>query len=693
MHDVAFDARLLAESGIALANVHDTAVAARMLSRLATGLATLLDAELGVHIGKTMQQHDWRVRPLDDRMLDYLAADVVHLEALEQTLWTEVGGRGIEDAVLEETRYRIASAIAATQPPEVVPPYARVKGAGRLAERELAVLRVAAELREREAERRDVPPHKIAPADALIAIARARPTTAQELARVRGFPTGTPAGRAFAAALLPLLATAGDRIPEEERHYFEPVRVPAAQARAAPPARGAPHRLAASGGEASRGRRAGRPAGPLPEGRRGCRRRQPRGAVPGAGPRGLPRPPGRRGDPAGPPRRRRRRRRRGTGVSSLLVVAGEASGDRAAAAVIARLPGVDAFGLGGPALASAGTTLVGDLRASTALGVGEAGMRAWGVLRAWGAVVRAAKRRKPRAALLVNYSEFNARLAPQLRDAGVRVLWYGAPQVWAWRGSRTTSLRRCVDRMAVMLPFECPIWRSAGVDAHYVGHPSLETVPLDRDTARRALGMTPYAATVAVLPGSRPHEVRRLLVPMLDAYERVRADRASVDARVLVASSLDESTRRWLRDLCAARRVGTFEVDPSVGAMAVLRAFDAALCASGTASLEAALARAVPVVAYRVGVTTELAAQDARDDPEHRAPQRPARVAARSRSSCSATCRPRGSRRRWPTRSIGAPRSWPRATKWRPRSATQRTPSIEVARMLAPWLGVRARAA
>jgi ribonuclease D len=231
VHDVAFDARLLAESGIALANVHDTAVAARMLSRLATGLATLLDAELGVHIGKTMQQHDWRLRPLDDRMLDYLAADVVHLEALEQKLWSEIDGHGIEDAVLEETRYRIASAIAATQPPEVAPPYARVKGAARLAERELAVLRVAAELREREAERRDVPPHKIASADALIAIARARPKTAQELARVRGLAVGTPAGRSFATALLPLLATAGERIPDDERHYFEPVRLPAAQAR------------------------------------------------------------------------------------------------------------------------------------------------------------------------------------------------------------------------------------------------------------------------------------------------------------------------------------------------------------------------------------------------------------------------------------------------------------------------------
>jgi ribonuclease D len=231
VHDVAFDARLLAESGIALANVHDTSVAARMLSRLATGLATLLDAELGIPIVKTMQHHDWRLRPLDDQMLDYLAADVVYLEALERKLWIEVDVHGIEDAVLEETRYRVASAIAAAQPLEIAPPYARVKGAGRLAERELAALRVAAELREREAERRDVPPHKVAPGDTLIAIAKARPTTAQELARIRGLPIGTPAARDFAAALLPLLAAAGNRIPEDERRYFEPVRMPVAQAR------------------------------------------------------------------------------------------------------------------------------------------------------------------------------------------------------------------------------------------------------------------------------------------------------------------------------------------------------------------------------------------------------------------------------------------------------------------------------
>ena len=379
-------------------------------------------------------------------------------------------------------------------------------------------------------------------------------------------------------------------------------------------------------------------------------------------------------------------------MTSLLVVAGEASGDRAASAVVARLPDVEAFGLGGPALASQGVTLASDLRASTALGVGESGARAWNVMRAWRAVVRASRARKPRAALLVNYTEFNARLAPHLRAAGVRVLWYGAPQVWAWRASRTTSLRRSVDRMAVVLPFEAPIWREAGVDAHYVGHPALETTPLDRGAARAALGMTPYAAAVAVLPGSRPHEVRRLLLPMLEAYERVRADRASVDARVLVASSLDDATRRWLQALCASRRVATFEVDPRAGAMEVLRAFDATLCASGTASLEAALARAVPVIAYRVGVTTELAARVLLTTPNVALPnvllgrraftellQRDAHTQRIAQALADALDR--------------RPVLVAACDEVEAALGAERTPSLAVAKMLAPWLGTRARAA
>ncbi len=295
----------------------------------------------------------------------------------------------------------------------------------------------------------------------------------------------------------------------------------------------------------------------------------------------------------------------------LLVVAGEASGDRAAAAVVAKLRGVRAFGMGGGALQREGIELLADLRSTTALGVTEVARRAYGVGMAYGKLRAAIRRRKPAAALLVNYTEFNARLAPALWSEGTRVLWYGAPQIWAWRSGRAKPLRRHLDRLAVMLPFEEPLWRELGVDAHYVGHPALEDRrgPEHRVAARELLGLTPFAWAIAILPGSRPHEVRRLLEPMLTGYESVRGDRASVDARVMLAASLDDRTRAWARDLAHARGVEVVDVDSRAGIAYALPAFDAALCASGTASLECALARVVPVVCYRVGWATEVGAR------------------------------------------------------------------------------------
>lgn len=378
--------------------------------------------------------------------------------------------------------------------------------------------------------------------------------------------------------------------------------------------------------------------------------------------------------------------------SELLVVAGEASGDRAAAAVLERLGGVRAFGLGGPALAEAGAQLVSDMRAWTALGLGEAAARGHGVWHAWRLLAREIRRRRPRAAMLVGYSEFNARLAPALHRRGTRVLWYGPPQVWAWRSGRIEGIRRSVDRMAVVLPFEEPLWRSAGADAHYVGHPSREAVLVDRRDARHSLGMTPLAAAVAILPGSRPHEVRRLLGPMLDAYEVVRSDRASVDARVFVAPSLDEATRAWVRTTCDRPHVAPFDVDARVGAIPLLPGFDVALCASGTVSLEAALARAVPVVAYRVGLATELAARALLRSEHVALPnvilgrraftellQREVRVDRLAAALTDAL-----DRRAQLVEACGEVES---------RLGEARKPSAAVAAMLAPWLGARADAA
>jgi ribonuclease D len=212
--------------------VHDTSIAARMLGRAATGLAALLDSELGRRITKEMQQHDWRLRPIDATMLEYLAADVDHLEALESKLWTELGEIGIEREVLEETRYRIGSAIAAARAPSTDPPYVRIKGVDRLPERELAVLRAVAEVREREGERRDVPVHRVASNDALLAIARTRPTSVAEVARTRGVGMSSPDARAFAAELARAVAAAGQTLPDSERARFERPRTPAAVAKA-----------------------------------------------------------------------------------------------------------------------------------------------------------------------------------------------------------------------------------------------------------------------------------------------------------------------------------------------------------------------------------------------------------------------------------------------------------------------------
>ncbi len=254
-------------------------------------------------------------------------------------------------------------------------------------------------------------------------------------------------------------------------------------------------------------------------------------------------------------------------MTDVLVVAGEASGDRAAAATIERLRGVHVFGLGGAAMLRAGAELLAELSLSTALGFGEAARRSMSIAKAWRIVTRAALGRRPSAALLVNYTEFNTRLALKLHAAGIPVIWYGAPQIWAWRSGRANTLRRCVDRMAVMLPFEESMWRAAGVDADYVGHPALEPARKDRATSRRILSIPETATAIGILPGSRPHEVVRLLPSMVEALRRLARRRPGLEGRVVVAPSLDGPSSAQVRAACARHQIPMFHVDPMAGAV------------------------------------------------------------------------------------------------------------------------------
>jgi lipid-A-disaccharide synthase len=296
---------------------------------------------------------------------------------------------------------------------------------------------------------------------------------------------------------------------------------------------------------------------------------------------------------------------------SVLVVAGEASGDRLAARIARSLQthGVRCFGMGGAAAHEAGVELVADLRRSAAMGLTEVAARLPAVALAFARLVLAARDARPRAAVLVDYTEFNQRMGALLRRRGVPVLWCVAPQVWAWRPRRMTAIARALDRLAVILPFEGPLWRAAGVDAHYIGHPALDVPTVDRATAQARLGLGRSRPNVALLPGSRPHEVRRHTPPMLATLSELAGAGMRVDARLLVAASLDMATRRWLVARAGRAGVATVDVDADSGAAACLSGFDAALAASGTATLECALAGAPPVVVYRMSPVTAAVAR------------------------------------------------------------------------------------
>ncbi len=286
----------------------------------------------------------------------------------------------------------------------------------------------------------------------------------------------------------------------------------------------------------------------------------------------------------------------------VLVVAGEASGDRIAALaakpLIAR--GMTLWGLGGAASREASVELLADMSELAAMGLADVARRLPALLAITARLLARAHRAPPRAALLVNFTELNQRLARFLRARGVRVLWCVAPQVWAWRAGRLRTLRASIDRLAVILPFEAPLWRDAGVDAHYIGHPSLEIPSLPRADLRARLALAPNARAVAVLPGSRAGEIRRLAEPLCQAAARLRAEGLADTATMILAPGLAPEARALAET--AARRAGipTIPGDPDHGAAPLLGAFDLTLCASGTASLEAALAGASPVIAYRL---------------------------------------------------------------------------------------------
>ena len=281
-----------------------------------------------------------------------------------------------------------------------------------------------------------------------------------------------------------------------------------------------------------------------------------------------------------------------------MIIAGEASGDLHAsglATALARVrPDLSLTGVGGARMEAAGVTLLEQSDRMAVMGFVEVIRQ---VPRHY-ALLSALKRRlrSGRVALLVviDYPGFNMKLAAAAAAAGVPVLYYITPQVWAWGAGRLSELARIVTRAAAILPFEEPLLRSHGINASFVGHPLLDRIAdmPDRDEARRMLGLRADDTVLALFPGSRAQEIDR----HLDAFVET--------ARIL------ERARPGLRVIVSA--ASTVTIDPSrcpyprvpSASFAVLRAADAALCKSGTTTLEAAVAGCPLVVAYKTSPWT-----------------------------------------------------------------------------------------
>ncbi len=294
--------------------------------------------------------------------------------------------------------------------------------------------------------------------------------------------------------------------------------------------------------------------------------------------------------------------------ATLILCAGEASGDQLGAALIAELrrrrPELKFAGIGGPAMRAAGMECWWDAQELSHMGLVE-------VLKHLPRLLRLRREFLDRISSLgaalyigIDAPDFNLGVERRLKRQGMRTLHYVSPSIWAWRQGRAKTIGESADRVLCLFPFEPELYARHGVDARFVGHPFADEMPLevDRAGARQALGLRDDLGLLALVPGSRRGEIERLGADFLGAAALICADRPAIG--VLIAASNEELADR-LRQMLQQRPELAARTHIVVGQMrTVLAACDIALVASGTATLEAALSRRPMVVGYRIAPLT-----------------------------------------------------------------------------------------
>jgi lipid-A-disaccharide synthase len=290
----------------------------------------------------------------------------------------------------------------------------------------------------------------------------------------------------------------------------------------------------------------------------------------------------------------------------IMISCGEASGDLYAGALAAELrrraPEAEIFGVGGQRLRSGGAELVGDFEGLTVTGLTEALRvlpRSYAMFRR---LVGLARARRPQVFVAIDFPDFNFRLMAALRRLGIPIVYYVSPQLWAWRPGRMETMRQLVDKALVIFPFEEELYRRAGVPVEFVGHPLVDIARAGqpRSAFLRDRGLVPDAPTVALLPGSRPNELRRIAPAIVAALPIIRARVPDVQFVVACAPNLPDALfAPFLTAGPGSRPVLAHDRTDDV-----LAASDAVITASGTATVQAALHERPMVVVYRLSPLT-----------------------------------------------------------------------------------------
>ncbi len=283
----------------------------------------------------------------------------------------------------------------------------------------------------------------------------------------------------------------------------------------------------------------------------------------------------------------------------ILISAGEASGEMYGAQLIESLrrrnPSLSFFGAGGERMRAAGCEIVVDAKDLAVVGITEVVSHLKKILGLYKKLIRAADERLPALAVVIDSPAFNWRVARQMRKRGIPVVYYVCPQFWAWRQGRVKLLRKYIDKALVIFPFEEKFYRDRSVDAIFVGHPlaDLPMPAITREDYAAQHALDPAKPWITLMPGSRRKEVRMNLPTILEAAERLGS---GYEVLLPVARTLEHS---FLQQLTGDRNI---HLVPD--ALPALRHSRAAIVASGTATVEAALMETPFVMVYRVSPLT-----------------------------------------------------------------------------------------